>query len=91
MDFSVIKELLCEWLETNWDHKFLVYVKDPLVDPLVQHDPEGTVIVDFNPTAENMGKYLVEVVGPQELPEGVELVKVVLEETRKCSVEVTAQ
>lgn len=29
MDFSVIKEKLCMWLETEWDHKFLVWDQDP--------------------------------------------------------------
>ena len=24
MDFGVIKSILCEWLEENWDHKFLL-------------------------------------------------------------------
>jgi len=46
----------------------------------------GLVFVPFNPTAENMAKHLVEVVGPRQL-EGtdVQLIKVVVEETRKCS------
>lgn len=31
LDFSVIKSLLCEWLETYWDHRFLAYERDPLL------------------------------------------------------------
>lgn len=86
MDFSVIKEKLCMWLEDNWDHKFLVWEQDPWADILKETDPEGTVVVGFNPTAENMAQYLVEVVGPQQL-EGtsVTLTHVAIEETRKCS------
>ena len=30
IDFSVVKSTLCEWLETNWDHKFLHWEDDPL-------------------------------------------------------------
>lgn len=90
MDFSVIKALLCEWLEEEWDHRFLVWEDDPMMLKLTQVDPEGTVIVPFNPTAENMGKYLINVVGPQELKgTGARLTSVVIEETRKCSVEVS--
>jgi 6-pyruvoyltetrahydropterin/6-carboxytetrahydropterin synthase len=89
MDFSVIKDLLCEWLEENWDHKFLIWEKDPWCTVLKDTDPEGTVIVPFNPTAENMGLYLLDVIGPQQLMgTGVELIKLVVEETRKCSAEV---
>ena len=90
MDFSVIKDLLCEWLEENWDHKFLVWKNDPWAMPLKELDPHGTVVVDFNPTAENMGEYLIDAIGPKQLAgTGVILSKVVIEETRKCSAEVT--
>lgn len=86
MDFSVIKEKLCMWLEDNWDHKFLVWEQDPWAVILKETDPEGTVVVGFNPTAENMAQYLVEVIGPMQL-EGtsVTLTHVAIEETRKCS------
>jgi len=90
MDFSVIKELLCEWLEVNWDHKFVVSKDDPRAQGLKALDEPGTIIVDFNPTAENLGKHLVEVVGPGVLAgTDVVLMKVNIEETRKCSVDVT--
>ena len=90
MDFSVIKTLLAEWLEENWDHKFLVWEKDPFATTLKTLDTDGTVIVNFNPTAENMGQYLIDVVGPAQLVDtGVTLVNVNIEETRKCSVTVS--
>lgn len=89
MDFSAIKEHLCYWLEDNWDHKFLVWAKDPFASTLKEIDPEGTVVVDFNPTAENMGQYLIEVIGPRQLRDtGVKLISVNIEETRKCNVTV---
>jgi len=89
MDFGVIKTLLCNWLEENWDHKFLIWEKDPWCTHLQDIDPEGTVIVDFNPTAENMGEFLVNKIGPKQLKNtGVVLTKVIIEETRKCSAEV---
>ena len=89
MDFSVIKDKLCMWVELNWDHKFLVWREDPWSVTLSKLDPQGTVIVDFNPTAENMGDYLINTIGPQVLEgTGVTLVKLKIEETRKCSVNV---
>lgn len=88
IDFSVVKEKLCMWLEDNWDHKFLIWEDDPLAEVLVTYDPEGTVVVPFNPTAENMAEYLVRVVGPHQLHgTSVELMSVEIEETRKCSVQ----
>jgi 6-pyruvoyltetrahydropterin/6-carboxytetrahydropterin synthase len=86
LDFSVIKLLLCEWLEISWDHKFLVFKEDPWAPSLKEMDPNGVVVVDFNPTAENMATYLLEDMGPKLLkPTPCKLIKVTIEETRKCS------
>lgn len=101
IDFSVVKEKLCMWLEDNWDHKFLAWENDPVMNCIqdlllaeTEHPDameanekvEGSVVtVPFNPTAENMAQYLVEVIGPQQLAgTGVKLVEVLIEETAKC-------
>lgn len=83
IDFSCIKTTLCTWLEANWDHRFLVWEKDEWRDILVKLD-EKVVVVPFNPTAENLSDYLLNVVGPSVLPEGVKLVRVDFQETTKC-------
>lgn len=83
VDFSVIKERLCLWLEDNWDHKFLFWDMDPIGPRLLaallptpsdgaDWDDMGTVTqsivhVPFNPTAENMADYLLHVIGPAQL------------------------
>jgi len=86
MDFSAIKEHLCEWLERTWDHKMIMWKHDPLTAELQRVDPQGVAVVTFNPTAEAMAEHLVEVVGPSVLKEtGVRLVTCTIEETRKCS------
>lgn len=87
VDFSVVKATLCEWLEEKWDHKFLINREDPRLPLLRDADGMSLVVCDFNPTAENMAQYLVEVVGPEVLADtDVELVGIELSETRKCSV-----
>ena len=99
LDFGVIKSRLCMWLEDNWDHKFLAWLEDPVINAIYYSVPgntefqnaseiqESIVWVPFNPTAENMAKYLVEVIGPQQLVDlDCTLQSVVIEETRKCSV-----
>lgn len=107
IDFSVVKSTLCQWLEDNWDHKFLHWEKDELMIGLaflathgndiftpevIQHEDckhfnNSLVSLPFNPTAENLAAYMVEVIGPRLLDEhGVELVKCTIEETSKCHV-----
>lgn len=88
IDFGVIKEKLCMWVEEHWDHKFLLWSEDEIAKQMKLFDWDGVVLVPFNPTAENMAKHLVEVVGPQNLAQtGVTLVSVRIEETAKCSAE----
>ncbi len=100
LDFSVIKEKLCVWLEECWDHKFLAWIKDPLLAKLVTLSGEPTlgdelwtmmsesiVWTSFNPTAENMAEFLLTRIGPAQLEgTGCTLTSVTIEETRKCSV-----
>lgn len=84
IDFSVIKEKLCMWTEENWDHRMLIWMDDPLAQKLLDIDPM-VVLVPFNPTAENIAMYLVNVVGPRQLQgTGVRLAEVTIEETAKC-------
>ena len=85
LDFSAIKMRLCEWLETNWDHRFLIYMDDPTSSVLLEHFPDDIVLTPFNPTAENMARHVVETVAPVQLRDtGCRLTCCVVEETRKC-------
>lgn len=88
LDFSVMKKLLCDWIENTWDHKFLIWKDDPRLGALLEIDEESFNVVPFNPTAENIAAYFLNEVAPKLLPENVELISVKLEETRKCSVKV---
>ncbi|MEN9361485.1 MAG: hypothetical protein RL095_3020 [Verrucomicrobiota bacterium] len=84
IDFSVIKEHLCDWLEEEWDHRFLLWEEDPLLPALREIEP-SLVALPFNPSAENLAAHLLQVVGPQRLAgTGVLLREVLVEETRRC-------
>lgn len=98
LDFGVVKEKLCVWVEENWDHKFLAWEEDLLLKAIYYEMPgraefkdvqmlqESVVFVPFNPTAENMAEHLVEIIGPVQLSgTGCALVRCSIEETRKCS------
>ena len=65
----------------------LMWERDPRLTAVRAID-ETVVVLPFNPTAEQMAAYLVDVVGPRQLDgTGVKLVRCVVEETRKCSAE----
>lgn len=86
IDFGVIKATLCQWLEEHWDHKMMLWEQDPLLPHLQEVAGEDLVVVPFNPTAEQMARYLVEVVGKRLLADTpVRLISVRIDETRKCS------
>lgn len=98
LDFSVMKSVLCQWLEDNWDHKTLIWNEDPDMIRInsVMEGREGGLLlrrsivwVPFNPTAENMASYLLGN-GNYLLKDytEVELVSVRVEETSKCYTEV---
>ena len=58
---------------------------DPWLERLRAVDP-SVVAVPFNPTAEHMAQHLLNVVGPELLDyASVELIRVQIDETRKCS------
>lgn len=93
IDFSVIKEKINGWIDFYWDHTTLVYNKDEDTINALMSMPKfkDPFICDFNPTAENMAKYLITKVCP-ELFQGteIEVVKIKLWETPNCYVEVYA-
>lgn len=104
IDFSDMKARLCMWLEDNWDHKFLAWVEDPVIRAIrtaMNHSQfqaaserftDSLVWVPFNPTAENMAQYLVDVVGPEQLAgTGIKLTHCRIDETRKCSATYTRE
>ena len=86
MDFGVIKSHLCEWLEENFDHRFLIWDKDPMLPALAQISKESLFVLPFNPTAENIAQYFTDEIAPTQLKgTGCKLIQCRIEETRKCS------
>lgn len=90
IDFSVIRTTLCQWLEDNWDHKMLLWRKDPMIAVLQSYpdyiDPTSIVRLPCNPTVENLAAYFIEDIAPGLLIDtDAKLVSVKLWETGKCS------
>ena len=85
LDFTDIKTKLCMWVEDNWDHRMLLWARDPMLASIEKVDP-SVVVTHFNPTAENMAHYLLKTIGPKQLAgTGITLIEVRVEETRKCT------
>ncbi len=68
IDFSELKSRCKGWLDEHWDHSFLVSHKDQnAIESLQMVQPSRLFVLPYNPTAENMAKYLLEEVCPQVL------------------------
>lgn len=92
IDFSVLKERVGGWIDTFWDHTFLINAEDSellgVSNVLKKNKP--VFVCPFNPTAENMASYLLREICPVVLRDtGVRVVKVELYETENCKVEVS--
>ena len=86
IDFSVLKERLGGWIDRNWDHGFIHHDADTEVAAAVAA-VGGTkgYALPYNPTAENMARYLLNTVAPEALAgTGVEVTEVLLWETENC-------
>lgn len=57
IDFGKIKDLFKDKLE-QFDHKVVLYEQDYLSDLI--GESVGSIVVEFNPTAENMAKFFYE-------------------------------
>ena len=68
LDFAELKTRTKNWIDDNWDHSFLVYEKDEnAISALEMVQPTRLFRMPYNPTAENMARYLLEQVCPQVL------------------------
>jgi 6-pyruvoyltetrahydropterin/6-carboxytetrahydropterin synthase len=89
IDFSLIKRRMLGWLDDHWDHAFIVFADDASALAAVRAArPTKYFVLPWNPTAENMARYLLEVVAPRVLGDlGVVARRVALWETDEaCAV-----
>jgi 6-pyruvoyltetrahydropterin/6-carboxytetrahydropterin synthase len=89
VDFAAIKQRMLGWLDAQWDHAFIVYEQDENALAAVRMvEPTKYFVLPWNPTAENMARYLLEVVAPSVLGDlGVVARRVCVWETEEsCAV-----
>ncbi len=90
VDFAVINHLFKGWIDENWDHGMILASDDTnAINAMAQVEPSKVFPLPYNPTAENIARYLLTEVGPGLLStiQGYELKlsKVVIWETEKSS------
>ena len=68
VDFAELKVRFKGWLDANWDHSFLISKEDDNAREALQVvKPSRFFEMPYNPTAENMAKFLLEEVCPNIL------------------------
>ena len=89
VDFGVIKELLGNWLDENWDHTTILHEKDKeLGEKIASVTGQKIFYLPSNPTAENMADYLLREICPSLFAgKNVFCCAIVLRETPNCLVE----
>ncbi len=66
-DFSDLKRLVWEWLDSEIDHTLLLHKDDPIL-PLLQGSGERVRVTQENPTAEVIAKMIYEYVAAKGFP-----------------------
>jgi 6-pyruvoyltetrahydropterin/6-carboxytetrahydropterin synthase len=95
IDFSLLKTLMGGWIDEFWDHGFIWFKDDPLMNALYNEEMDGALLkteknfaLPSNPTAENLAAFLVRGVAPCVMKgTGITINKVTLWETENCFAE----
>ncbi len=80
LDFADIKRVIQKWIDDKLDHRMILRRDDPVVETLLQMD-EPLMLIDENPTAENIAKLIAD----YGLEQGFPVVEVQIWETPHCS------
>jgi len=86
IDFSILKEKLGNWIDKYWDHGFIYHKDDKETEgALMAMRTQKMFPLPYNPTAENLSKFLVDVVCPELFKgKGIEIYKIEFFETENC-------
>lgn len=85
IDFGVLKDKIGSWIHANWDHGFIRSSRDELAAQVLELAQTKQYVLPYNPTAENLARYLLTEVCPTMLKNThVQVTKVVLWETENC-------
>lgn len=93
IDFAELKQRFKGWIDAHWDHGFILFERDQNgIDAIRRVEPCKYFALPYNPTAENMARYLLEQVAVDLLAgTGATATKVVVWETDQAFAAVTAE
>ena len=92
VDFKEVKQLLCSWIDENWDHAFIHFSGDEIAYKIVDAWSDGkSFVIGTNPTAEAMADFLLEIfnIRLKRSEKPYQVCKIKLWETKNCYAEVT--
>lgn len=78
-DFMVVRDRIGAWLDEAFDHRLILHRDDPAL-PVLRELGEPVVVLDVNPTAENLARLVYERARAAGLP----VVQVEFWETPTC-------
>lgn len=92
IEFDFTKQKLREWFDANWDHNIILHESDRELGESISKITEQKIFyVPFNPTAENLGVYLLNDICPELFSgTGAKCVKIHMQETPEYSATITA-
>lgn len=90
VDFGQVKALLGGWIDEHWDHTAILYEADrPLGKQLEDSTGQTVYYLPYNPTAENLARYLFEKICPMLFPQsGLRCTRIRVHETPNCYADV---
>lgn len=90
IDFGVIQEVLGTWIDDNFDHNTILFIKDQdLGKQISAATGQEIFYLNENPTAENIAKFLFEEICPKLFAEKeVKCTSIRLYETPNCYADV---
>lgn len=94
VDFAVINRLFKGWIDQHWDHGMLLWDQDrEAIEALNTLEISRVFLLPYNPTAENMARYLLFEVAPELLDQiagyQVTVTRVIVWETENSAAEVS--
>ncbi len=89
IDFAELKSRFKGWLDEHWDHGFILNEADENgLRAIRMVQPCKYYVLPYNPTAENMARYLLEVVCPELFGDSnVQATRVIIWETEDAFAE----
>lgn len=94
IDFAEIKARLGKWIDDHWDHGYILHECDTAALAAMQRFSNTRASIEYrqklhtmsvNPTAENMAKYLLDIVCPDLFNDSnIQIVSVTVWETENC-------